>query len=183
MEFIMKKSLLAGVLVFFSVSAEGQHGGAGHNMATPGGDDLEGRRAYQPLVKQSRGRWIAYVGHHGGLLPNPLTGKTEDNGTSILDVSDPKNPRMLSHIPGEPGEGESGGAQMVRVCNGNELRKGDPAKVYLLRVYGNLAHEVWDVTTPEKPSRIAVIVDKLKGTHKNWWECDSGIAYLVSGLP
>ena len=25
--------------------------------------------------------------------------------------------------------------------------------------------------------------DKLKGTHKNWWECDSGIAYLVSGLP
>ncbi|HEX9395563.1 MAG TPA: hypothetical protein VF943_02370 [Burkholderiales bacterium] len=179
----MKKSLLAGVLVFFSVSAQAQHGASASNMALLGAHDLQGRSAYQPLVKQSRGRWIAYVGHHGGLLPNPLTGKTEDNGTSILDVSDPKNPRMLSHIPGEPGEGESGGAQMVRVCNGNELPKGDPAKVYLLRVYGNLAHEVWDVTTPEKPSRIAVIVDKLKGTHKNWWECDSGIAYLVSGLP
>jgi len=39
------------------------------------------------------------------------------------------------------------------------------------------------VTAPEKPSRIAVIVDKLKGTHKSWWECDTGIAYLVSGLP
>ena len=23
----------------------------------------------------------------------------------------------------------------------------------------------------------------IKGTHKNWWECDTGIAYLVSGKP
>jgi hypothetical protein len=23
---------------------------------------------------------------------------------------------------------------------------------------------------------------KVKGTHKSWWECDTGIAYLVSGL-
>src|SRR5260221_10919914 len=183
MEFIMKQSLLGGVLVLFAVSAQAQHGASASNMALLGAHDLQGRSAYQPLVKQSRGRWIAYVGHHGGLLPNPLTGKTEDNGTSILDVSDPKNPRMLSHIPGEPGEGESGGAQMVRVCNGAELPKGDPNKVYLLRVYGNLAHEVWDVTTPEKPPRIPVIAEKLKGTQKNWWECDTGIAYLVSGLP
>ena len=28
-----------------------------------------------------------------------------------------------------------------------------------------------------------MIVDKLKNTHKNWWECDTGIAYLVSGEP
>lgn len=71
---------------------------------------------------------------------------------------------------------------MVRVCNGSELPKGDKSKVYMLRNFGNLAHEVWDVTTPEKPSRIIVVVDKLKGTHKSWWECDSGIAYLVSGV-
>jgi hypothetical protein len=71
----------------------------------------------------------------------------------------------------------------VRVCNGKDLPKGDAAKTYLLRTYGNLAHEIWDVTTPEKPQRIVTIVDKLKGTHKSWWECESGIAYLVSGLP
>jgi hypothetical protein len=23
----------------------------------------------------------------------------------------------------------------------------------------------------------------VQGTHKNWWECDTGIAYLVSGIP
>src|SRR5262249_60501318 len=31
-------------------------------------------------------------------------------------------------------------------------------------------------------SRLATVVDKLKGTHKSWWECDTGIAFLVSGV-
>jgi hypothetical protein len=145
--------------------------------------DLQARSAYQPVIRENKGRWIAYIGHHGGVSVNGLTGRAEDNGTSIVDVTDPRKPRYVAHIPGEPGQGETGGAQMVRVCNGSELPKGDPSKVYLLRTFGNLAHEVWDVTTPEKPSRVVVVVDKLKGTHKNWWECDTGIAYLVSGLP
>ncbi len=33
------------------------------------------------------------------------------------------------------------------------------------------------------PQRITVVADGLHGTHKNWWECDTGIAYLVSGVP
>jgi hypothetical protein len=160
-----------------------QHGASASNMALLGHHDLQARSAYQPLIHQQGSRWIAYVGHHGGKSLNPLSGRDEDNGTSIVDVTDPRNPRTLAHIPGEPGQGETGGAQMVRVCNGKDLPKGDPSKVYLLRTYGNLAHEVWDVTAPEKPTRLVVVVDKLKGTHKNWWECDSGIAYLVSGLP
>ena len=171
----------------FSAVAQAQHPGAAQNMALLGYSDLQGRSAYQPVVRESNGRWIAYVGHHGGKALNPLTGREEDNGTSILDVSDPRNPRYLAHIPGEPGQAEAGGAQMVRVCNGKDLpsgsKGGDQSKVYLLRTFGNLAHEVWDVTTPEKPARITVVVDKLKGTHKSWWECDTGIAYLVSGLP
>ena len=167
-----------------SATAWGQHGSsASANMTLLGHEELQGRSAYQPLVRENHGRWIAYVGHHGGKAMNTVTGKVEDNGTSIVDVTDPRKPRYLAHIPGEPGEAESGGAQMVRVCNGSELPKADKSKVYLLRPFGNLAHEVWDVTTPEKPSRITVVVDKLKGTHKSWWECDSGIAYLVSGEP
>src|SRR5262249_40602680 len=34
-----------------------------------------------------------------------------------------------------------------------------------------------------RPRRITVVVNGLTGTHKNWWECDTGIAYLVSGDP
>jgi len=179
----MKILLFAVAALFFCVPVRAQHPAASSNMALVGHHDLQGRSAYQPLVQENRGRWIAYVGHHGDRLPNPLTGRIEDNGTSLLDVTDPKNPRLLAHIPGEPGLAEQGGAQMVRVCNGKDLPKGDPAKVYLLRTFGNLAHEVWDVTFPEKPARVSVVIDKLKGTHKNWWECDTGIAYLVSGLP
>ena len=155
------------------------------DMVLVGYHDLQGRSAYQPVVREQNGRWIAYIGHHGGTEKvakplNPLTGKTEFNGTSIVDVTDPSAPRYLAHIPGEEGLGESGGAQMVRVCAGRELPKGDPDKFYLLRTFGNSAHEIWDVTDPAKP----VIVSRiggLKGTHKNWWECDTGIAYLVSG--
>jgi hypothetical protein len=49
-------------------------------------------------------------------------------------------------------------------------------------VFGGKAHEVWDVTDPANPS-LLVRIEGLKDTHKNWWECDTGIAYLVSGDP
>src|SRR5437667_149397 len=83
----------------------------------------------------------------------------------------------LGYIPGEGKErtGESGGASMVRVCSGNELPHGEKDKFYMLRSFGNSAHEMWDVTNPAKPSRINVIVAGLRDTHKSWWECDTGI--------
>jgi hypothetical protein len=156
------------------------HGEEAHNMRLVGADDLQARSAYQPLIHQHGARWIAYVGHHGGQARNPLTGVAEANGTSILDVTDPHKPKYLHHIPGAPGGPESGGAQMVRVCDGRNLPRGDPAKTYLLRTYGNLAHQVWDVTDPARPTMVTTVVSSLDGTHKNWWDCNTGIAYLVS---
>ncbi|HKX04614.1 MAG TPA: hypothetical protein VJX71_19125 [Methylomirabilota bacterium] len=154
------------------------------NMRLVGMDDLQARSAYQPVVHQQGARWIAYIGHHGGKRMNPLTGQVELNGTSIVDVTDPKRPRYLHHIPGAEGEAEAGGAAMVRVCDGKTLPHAAKDKTYLLRTLGNLAHEVWDVTDPAKPTRLVTVLDGLKSTHKNWWECDTGIAYLVSdGAP
>ncbi len=152
------------------------------DMRLVGHNDLQGRSGYHPVINEQNGRWIAYVGHHGGKHMNPLTGLIEPNGTSIVDVTDPRNPKYLAHIPGEEGEGEDGGAQMVRACNGKQLPKGDPAKTYLLRAFGLSAQEIWDVTVPEKPTLLTTVERNLKHTHKNWWECDTGIAYLVSGV-
>jgi hypothetical protein len=178
------RTLSIAALALLPVAVHAQHGASSSsNMTLLGHEPLQGRSAYQPLVRENHGRWIAYIGHHGGKTLNSVSGRMEDNGTSIVDVTDPRKPRYLAHIPGEPGEAESGGAQMVRVCDGTELPKADKSKVYLLRPFGNLAHEVWDVTTPEKPSKVVTVVDGLKGTHKSWWECDTGIAYLVSGEP
>ncbi len=153
------------------------------NMRLAGYHDLQGRTAYQPTIHKQGDRWIAYVGHHGDFLPNSLNGQTEHNGTSIVDVTDPKQPNYLAHIPGEPGKAEAGGAQMVRLCSGAELPRGERSKFYLLRTLGNSAHQIWDVTDPAHPALLTTVVDKLRGTHKNWWECDTGIAYLISGAP
>jgi hypothetical protein len=157
------------------------------NMDLVGYNDLEARSAYQPVIERQGDRWIAYVGHHGGESLNPLTGQMEPNGTSIVDVTDPRHPKYLAHIPGEPKAqgviGESGGASMVRVCSGNDLPHGEKGRFYMLRSFGDSAHEMWDVTDPAKPNRLNVIVSGLRDTHKSWWECDTGIAFLVSGVP
>src|SRR6266446_10985705 len=150
------------------------------NMELVGQSDLQGRSAYQPIIINENGREIAYVGHHTGAAMNPLTHAVEPNGTSVVDVSDPANPKYLAHIPGSTQAGEeAGGAQMVRVCSGNVLPHGVRGKWYLLRPLGTEAQEIYDVTDPAHPSRLTVIVEGLTGTHKNWWECDTGIAYLV----
>src|SRR5579864_3025645 len=154
------------------------------NMELVGYNDLQARSAYQPVIQKQGDRWIAYIGHHGGVQPNPLTGKDELNGTSLVDVTDPKHPKYIAHIPGEGKTGggvDAGGASMVRVCSGSDLPHADKSKFYMLRSLGNTAHEMWDVTDPARPSRLNVIVSGLRDTHKSWWECDTGIAYLVGG--
>ena len=52
----------------------------------------------------------------------------------------------------------------------------------MLRSFGGEAHEIWNVADPTNPVLIARL-GGLKDTHKNWWECDTGIAFLVSGAP
>jgi hypothetical protein len=157
------------------------------NMQLVGHDGLQARSAYQPTIHHQGDRWIAYIGHHGGTDQirepvNPLTGKTEPSGTSIVDVTDPAHPKYLYHIPGQPGTYEQGGAQMVRVCDGKTLSKGDPSAVYMLRTFGGEAHEIWNVADPASPVLLTRL-GGLKDTHKSWWECDTGIAFLVSGVP
>ncbi len=91
------------------------------------------------------------------------------------------SPKYLKHLPGTKGNYEDGGGQMVRICDGKSLPKGDPNAVYMLRVFGNEAHEIWNVVDPANP-KLLVRLGGLKNTHKNWWECDTGIAFLVSGV-
>jgi len=168
-----------------------------HDMKGVATDDLQARSAYQPtLHKYGPSRYVLFVGHHAlGTNPvtnqplpsfNPLTGKNEPNGVSIVDVSDPQHPKYLFHIPVDDG---GGGAQMVRVCDGIGANAG---KVFMLRSYANSAHEIWDVTDPSHPVGVRTVANNnpvigaktgqpgaLAGTHKSWWECDTGIAYIV----
>src|ERR1700728_1307241 len=146
------------------------------NMKLVGTNDLQARSAYQPTIHHQGDRWIAYIGHHGGTdeIPdpvNPLTGNGETNSTSIVDVTDLAHPKYLRHIPGQEGKYEGGGAQMVRVCDGKQLPKGDPNADYMLRAVGSDGHEIWNTADPANPVLLTRIGEGLKDTNKNFWDC------------
>ncbi|HET7184011.1 MAG TPA: hypothetical protein VFI82_04960 [Terriglobales bacterium] len=149
-------------------------------MRLVGHADLLGRAAYQPTLHTINGRVYLFVGHFGGTtLPSGLTLHGLPNGgTSIVDVTEPANPKQVNFIP-------SNGSQMVRVCDGGVI--GQAGHYYMLRNTSN-THEVWDVTNPASTTiadRLSVIQPApgafFTNTHKNWWECDTGIAYIVAG--
>jgi hypothetical protein len=168
-----------GIAAFGAVAIAdpGGSGADSHDLLWLGHADLQGRTAYQPTLHTIDGKVYLFVGHFGGqTAPNAITGTVEPNGTTITDVSNPARPNTVAHIP------SANGAQMVRVCDGGVI--GHAGKYYMLRSTGN-SHEVWDVTTPASPKRLAVIQPApgafFTNTHKNWWECDTGVAYLVAG--
>jgi hypothetical protein len=179
---------------FLTASAIAQQKAEASNMELVGHNDLQGRPGYRPVVKKQGERWIAYIGTHDGAEPalNPLTGKVEPSGTVIVDVTDPSQPKTLAHIPSEPNapEGEhfswgsypAGAAEYVRVCGGSELPHGEKGKFYMLRNFGRSAWEMWDVTDPANARKMNDIVTGLTANHEPWWECDTGIAYMPSGL-
>jgi hypothetical protein len=156
--------------------------GEQRNMRRVGHVDLQGRPSYQPnVIVFPDGRTIAFVGTHGGSKPNTLKpgNPVEQNGTMIVDVTDPSRPVEKSHIPVPVAGGQ---AQMARMCLGSDLPGGIRGHVYLLRnVQGSAAqrsgYEIWDVTDVSNPSPVASLLG-IRNTHKDWWECKSGLAFM-----
>src|SRR5258708_21343173 len=120
---MIRLSCCALVLILAAAPSFAQKRPESKDMTLLGTNDLQARAAYQPTIHQQFGRWVAYIGHHGGTdaVPkpmNPVTGVPEFNGTSLIDVTEPHQPKFLAHIPGEEGLYEGGGAQMGRVSDG-----------------------------------------------------------------
>lgn len=181
---ILRRSVMLTLTLTFAVSsalAEISQSGEQRNMRRVGHTDLQGRPAYQPnTIQYPDGRTIAFVGTHAGSRPNPLRNNAvEENGTMIIDVTDPDRPIEKFHIPVPVAGGQS---QMARMCLGNQLD--GTRNVYLMRnVQGSSqsGFEVWNVTNVNSP----VLVGAMRGvrsTHKLWWECSTGIAYLPGSL-
>jgi hypothetical protein len=185
-----KHALNAAILSAFAIAAgsafaDNDHRGISQsgeqkNMRRVGHVDLQGRPSYQPnVIVYPDGRTIAFAGTHGGSKPNSLKpgSPVELNGVVIIDVTDPARPVEKFHIPVPAAGGQS---QSVRMCLGSDLPKGVSGHVYLLRnVQGSSAsgYEVWDVTNVSNPTLVGAMRG-LRNTHKMWWECSTGIAYL-----
>src|SRR5216684_4073597 len=185
---IASSTATLAVLAFSAGSALAiSQSGEQKDMQLVGHVDLQGRGSYQPnFIEYPDGRIIAFAGLHpspnlngvpAGAVKNPLNGNVaEPNGTMIIDITNPKNPVQKFHIPGSAG----GTYTMVRLCLGSDLPAGTTGHVYMLRNVqgGSLSgYEVWDVTNVSAPV-LASAIRGLRSTHKSWWECKTGIAYL-----
>src|SRR6266446_4635302 len=187
-ESLAKRALVAVALSAFAIAAGSafadrgiSQSGEQKNMRRVGHVDLQGRPSYQPnVIVYPDGRTIAFAGTHGGSKPNPLkAGVIEPNGTMIIDITNPDRPVETAHIPVPVAGGQ---AQMARMCLGSDLPGGINGHVYLLRnIQGNTAqrsgYEIWDVTDTRNPSPVAALTG-IRSTHKLWWECKSGLAYM-----
>ena len=144
------------------------------NVRLVGYSDLQGREALQVVLKGN----YAYIGHiidrGTGEAFNPLTGRVEPNGTTIVDVSDPANPKIVVHIPGKKGAN----CRAVQVAE-NYFE----GKSYLLRNHESkefTGFEIWDITDRSHPRLVSTIGPLLRA-HKSWW--DGQYAYLSGVLP
>ena len=172
------------------------------NMRVVGFNDNQGRASSDDgWIEYQNGRYIAYVANSPGSAYNPLTGQIEVNGTSLIDVTNPAHPVYISHIPSIfPSSNTAGsGATHVAVCGGNTLAGGGAESQnisnhwFLIRHSGSLDQEIWDVTNPSAPVMISILIggptavikttfgdQYLTANHHIWWECDTGIAYVIA---
>jgi len=142
------------------------------NVRFIGHSDLQGRDSLQAILKGN----FAYIGHHRGEALNPLTGKIEANGTSIVDAANPRQPKVVAHLPGRKGA-ESRAVQVAH----NYF----DGKDYLLRNQESsefTGFEVWDITDKANPKMVSTI-GPLQAAHKSWWDAKTGYAYLSGTQP
>jgi hypothetical protein len=183
---------LAALAALFAMDGPGAESSQGLDYVSH--EPLQARQTYQMVVHKQGDRWLLYLGHLRGTETNPQTKRAEPNGSSVVDVTDPAKPRYLRHIPPTPapwfkGEAvDATGGQHVQLCDGDALPAGRKGRTYLLRNQGAIAQEVLDVTDPLRPSVAAQVVrtaparDGKLRTHKNYWDCATGQAYLVGSV-
>jgi hypothetical protein len=179
------------------------------NVRLVGHNDLQGRESLvvTTLSDPANGSWV-YVGHHESFWDdkpkmNPITGKEEWNGTSILNIDDPANPKYVWHIPNESNKNSrstsvvydykfDGSGKDYLIRNSETLTQGETGV--------DLKYQIFDITTRgTDPSKIA-LVSEITGTppnscgagcggrfitraHKGWWSPDTGYFYAASGEP
>ena len=179
------------------------------NVRLVGFNDLQGRESLVVTTKSdpANGSWV-YVGHHESYWDdkpklNPITGKMEWNGTSILDIGDSSKPKLVWHIPNEANRNSRG----VTVVY--DYKFDSSGRDYLMRNSEALTEgetgldvkfQIFDITTRSTdPSKIA-LVSEITGTppnscgpgcggkfilraHKGWWSQETGYLYTAAGEP
>ena len=131
--------------------------GAAWNMELVGYHDLEDRPGFQMAMQVVEGKWYLYMGHFW------------HQGWSILDVTDPSDPRFIKFIPG-PGGTET---VKVQVADGIMITSLQKMIAFPGRAK-DLPYEegiyVWDVKDPVNPKRLSHWKTGCDlGSHRNYY--------------
>lgn len=173
------------------------------NVRLIGYHDLQGRESLVVTTRSddANGNWV-YVGHHqsyydGEQRFNPITDRMEWNGTSILEISDPANLRLVWHIPNETNANSRGVSVVYDYAFDGSGRD------YLIRnseAGEDLKFQIFDITPrdtdPSEIARVSEITgtpadscgpgcggDFIQRAHKGWWSEETGYFYSAAGEP
>lgn len=138
-------------------------------MEVVGYSDLDGRPGFKLAMQEVGGRSYLYLGH------------LWHRGWSIVDVTDPRAPRLVRFLDGP----DNTWTIQVQVADGRmvtaleKIGSGwgeDPAAPFEAGIL------VWDLSDPEAPRRLGRWDTGGTGTHRNYY--DGGhYVHLAAGLP
>ena len=140
------------------------------NMAPLGYTEMQNRRgAFKMAIKKVNGRWYLYLSH------------LWHHGWSIVDVTDPRDPKYLKTVPGP---GNTWTIQVTLADNilitalqkSSVLWGADPNKPNDEGVL------IWDIADPENPRQLSHWKTGASGTHRNSYP-GGKYAYLSAGMP
>ncbi len=144
-----------------------RYGEIAHGVRRIGQTDLGGNGdGGQVQVVEQRGRRIAYVGHMG----------TSGQATSVVDVTDPRRPRLLHQFPNVTPATHSHKVQAcgdILLVNREQLRGAPGAFKAGVGVY--------DITDPGEPREIGFYPTGGTGVHRMWFQ-DGRFAHIATGL-
>ena len=131
--------------------------------------DLEGRPAFKLAMQEVNGRWYLYLAH------------LWHRGWSILDVTDPTTPQLVTYIPGP----ENTWTIQIQVAEGKMITALERIAPGWGGVDGQAFAEgffIFDVSEPTKPRRIGHFQTGSTGTHRNFYD-GGNFVHAAAGAP
>jgi hypothetical protein len=123
------------------------------NMTPIGYSDLGGKEAFKMAIKRVGDRWYLYLGHFAA------------HGWSIVDVTDPKNPQLVTFIPGpektSAGQIDLHDKIMITPLQDRAGYGGNPNQQV------NEGLLVWDIHDPVNPKQMSWWKTGGTGTHRD----------------
>jgi hypothetical protein len=138
-------------------------------LSLAGYHDLDGRAGFKLAMQELDGRFYLYVG------------SMWEPGLFVLDVTDPRNIKLLRRLPGPPNTWtiQVQVADGIMITNLEHMPPGWGADSGAEPEEGFV---IWDVRDPEDPQQIGKWSGGASGTHRNYY--DGGrYVHAAAGLP